>query len=380
MILSLCFWSFPFAGLSQSGNLNRRIKIPATPIRLDSLSQNVFRQAHFIFSFNSKMISPGTAIAIAGNEISLGDLLSSMQRQLNVQYSTDDNYIIFRRNNPAIKKHDFESPDQKPVTKSEWGNNILIKSNDPARRLSRDTTLTTVTISPVKNNYIAQPARLSLFRPLNIAKKLSPQITVSNNYFKKESATHHPAIGKNILSPTVFAGISGDETMYINAHINAGFRWLFGTFDWSSDFKKSIWLYGAGTSFPVGKKWLIQLSGLTGGRASNHYRIKSETDSSIVNDLSAKAFLSRINFTVKKQLMPRVQLEFGPVLNIMHTKYYLNDSLVVLRSLFPDNARPDKIYYGLKPPYSISNNIHSSQPDNKKTWIGFKIGLVYILK
>ena len=106
-ILSLCFCLFPFLSLSQSSDLNRRIKIPATRIRMDFLSENVFRQAHFIFSFNSKIISPGTAITIK-NEILLEDLLSSIQQQLNVQYSIHDNYIIFRRNNLTIKKHNFE--------------------------------------------------------------------------------------------------------------------------------------------------------------------------------------------------------------------------------------------------------------------------------
>jgi hypothetical protein len=323
--------------------------------------------------------------------------LYSISQQLNIHYATKDHYIILRHIANNIKKKN--TPNRSLVILKIPSKRIKIDSaakNYSKINSLKDEGLITILPEPNKNEYIHQLIASILFDSLEMHKKIFPSMILSNPLNEKEDAfsirrskiiarkeafSHINYNTTNILSPYISSGISGGETMYLNANINAGFRLLFGTIDWSTNFKKSTFLYGIGTSFPLWKNWFIQLSALSGGRVSNNYQLDLYRNSdSTKSRLLAKAFLSRINLTMKKKINSNIQLEFGPVVNFMNTKYYFNDSLRAIKPLFPNNQNPDETYYGIKSPYTLTNNFNSNSLVNKKMWIGFKIGLVYTFK
>lgn len=357
------------------------IKIPANKIRLDSLSRKVFRQSHYIFSFNSQKIHPGRKIIISKKATTLNELLSSVSQQLNIRLAVKDTYVFLYKNAGNSKQ---KNPGNQLANSSGTQDT---KGKDAVINPVKHDSLNIVLQKPDHNKHISSSVssdalimHQQIFSPIvfpNTANKTEANLYPGKTHdrTRKEKLSTIDYNVKNAFSPYLSASVSGDETMYLNASVHSGFRVLFGTIDWSTNFKKSMFFYGIGTSFSLVKNWAIELSGLTGGKASNDYSIGSGA----IN-LQAKTFLSRMNLTMKKQIAPRVQLKFGPVINLMNTKYYYNDSLVPLKRLFPTIQNPDKTYYGFKAPYTITNNINSNALINKKMWIGFHIGLIYLLK
>ena len=172
----------------------------------------------------------------------------------------------------------------------------------------------------------------------------------------------------------VQAGLSADEVFYLNPSIRAGWHFLYGIVQLSTNFNVSGVRYGAGGSLRLSAKWELGLSATTGACSKNYPLAFLSTQ---YVPITVKTHLNKIGLLVQREISRKFQLQFGPVLDLLSTQYY--NTVGISTPLFISESNVNSLYTYIKPPYTIRDTYSPTSARNTKVWIGSQVSLFYTL-
>jgi len=314
----------------------------------------------------------------------VSSVLADIQKNIGNAYKVLGDYIIFiEKPLPASKKAHLGQPDHQ-TTKLPPTRQKTLKA--PINALNADPSLAWIppvsrskdlvdyrNIAPTSANgsnsrFYAPPDSVQVKREVSGLKLFS-----HDSFLRASSKTPMQQKGTNNkrdLPPILLmAGISANELLYANPTLKVGIPLFYAIGSWSSNFKRSEFRWGAGTSFDFNRIWKLRIEATTGV-------LKGSYDS-IGLHRSARERLYRVAILGEKQLSGRLKFEAGIGLNDMMTQYFATGSLTA--------TSPSEMKYTFdkldlfKPPYTISDRYRSASGKNNKFWIGVQVGLFYDL-
>lgn len=365
-------------------NVAKQIYIPSEYLRLDTIASLISRQSSLRLSMNTGKFPPSSMIHLQKGFRPVSSVLADIQKNIGNAYKVLDDYVIFiEKPLPASKKTHFGQRDNR-IAKPPQITQKTLKA--PINALNADPSLAWISPvsrseDPVVDRNIA-PASATGSNSRSSVPPDSVQVKreVSGlKVFSRDSllrASSKPATiakgtnSKRDLMPVVLmAGISANELLYANPTLKAGIPLFYAIGSWSSNFKRSEFRWGAGTSFDFNRIWKLRIEATTGV-------LKGAYDSTGLHQ-SAKERLYRIALLGEKQLSGRLKFEAGIGLNDMMTRYFANGSLAATSPSEMKYAF-DKLHL-FNPPYTISDHYRSASGKNNKFWIGVQVGLFYNL-
>jgi hypothetical protein len=394
IILFVLFFTCPVIALAQQRETGRDqwLTLPSGAIRIDSLSSIIAREAGFVLSFNAGKINPGTKMTFPVTKVKLDALLSYLQKHYRLTHKMIGNHIILYNDTSSDKKvritekiHKARLSGEKPgmpdkrqaagisFEKETKSLNLPVLSNTgiaPSFRTLSPSLPKEVGIVLINQNHIPQISSPEL--ALYSERKVTPLSAKPNNA-EKQKGIHSTPVGKGNNRFYASAGFTTSEVLYVNPQIKIGLPWLFALATWGTNFKVSGFFYGLGASIKLSDHWDFQLSA-SSGALSKDFRWPTPTSDTMGR---VKTRLTRVAFLAEKHLSKRWTLQFGPVLNFIGSKYSLQDSSIA--NSFPPSEDVSKDIYILNPPYTLSNSYKVQTGSGKKIWVGFRIGLFYIL-
>ena len=192
------------------------------------------------------------------------------------------------------------------------------------------------------------------------------------------------------------AGLTADETYYLNPTLKMGFSFLYGTLAYNlGNFPH--WRYGLGTSARFDNGWSVHLEWSTGNKLAQNYNIQTfdtifppppidsleppEPPTLIEHNrpLLVQSTLNRVTLGVEWDMGKNFSMGGGLSMNFLNTTYSSNGNKVTLSDILPVGIDADEKYRTIKPPYVISNSYSANSTSNTKVWIGLQLRLVYRL-
>jgi hypothetical protein len=89
--------------------------------------------------------------------------------------------------------------------------------------------------------------------------------------------------------------------------------------------------------------------------------------------------LHKIGMILEKPLGDKWMLQFGPVLNIMSTKYSLNGTAFLPVPRLSEADLNDRFPF-FEPLYTIKNTYSSTSSQNTKLWVGLQLAVFYSIR
>jgi hypothetical protein len=183
---------------------------------------------------------------------------------------------------------------------------------------------------------------------------------------------------------TVRAGFMADESLYLNPGLQAGLPFLYGIVMWSTNFKASGFRYGAGLSMRLSEDLRLHVTFTTGNfsKSFRYYTLDSigqQVIDSQGRKLMVQMRLHKIGMILEKPLGDKWMLQFGPVLNIMSTKYSLNGTAFLPVPRLSEADLNDRFPF-FEPLYTIKNTYSSTSSQNTKLWVGLQLAVFYSIR
>ena len=140
---------------------------------------------------------------------------------------------------------------------------------------------------------------------------------------------------------------------------------------WGTNYSLEGFRYGIGTGIDLSGNWLLRIELTTGA-------FKKGSDSSRWKT-TVKNQLHRAAFLLERKLNDHLSIHGGILVNLLQTKYYLNDEPTAPNKLVPMMEATDERLIIVKPLYTIINNSASDNPSSRQLWIGLQAGVIYRL-
>jgi hypothetical protein len=336
ILAALNFLALTIYGQQATPSLHKRVNLPAENLRFDLLLHLVTQQTGIRFSLNTQKFKPSRIIHVPRGLQRLDEILAAIRKSTGIHYTLLGDHIIFIDNPPSLP----------PAT----------PRNRPGNDLPASQALPLSLVYPVAiASTTAYLSRKSI-RADSLPSAQKPQATAN----KKRQGTPTPA------GFFAGAGLVTDETFYINPSVQAGWPFLYGIVQWSSNFTVSGVRYGAGGSLRLSDKWQLGLMGTTG----NNSKIYPMGFGGL--PMTIKTSLQKISIFTQTTFSRHIQLQFGPVLNILSTNYY--NAIGLPTPLFVSESDVEQY---IKPPYTIQDTYAPFSSQNSKLWIGFQAGVFY---
>jgi hypothetical protein len=220
----------------------------------------------------------------------------------------------------------------------------------------------------IHNDKIYQAMGAPSFSPLTCSFPTPPPPVSSQNRTDKKTTNVYGQF-------FVDAGLTADETMYLNPTIRVGCPFIYGIAQFSTNFIVSGFRYGVGGSFRVADKWRLGLNATTGNYSKGYqWNIILPGLPVSIDPITVNTSLQKIGLSVETAISRDIQIQFGPMLNILGTKYYTFDTPIPIGA---DETNANKFYNYIKPPYTIQDNYSPYSTQNTKLWIGLQASLFY---
>ncbi|NLR67095.1 hypothetical protein HGH92_22495 [Chitinophaga varians] len=171
------------------------------------------------------------------------------------------------------------------------------------------------------------------------------------------------------LIPFVSAGVTLEESFYINGQLQAGMPFLYAIASWGTGRGASGLRYGAGTSVRMNEDWRLHFQATTG-------RMEFDYDSSTFVQKQVRMQWHKLALLGERRLNDHFAVQGGVSLNILNAEYYTFKDLVPLGR--PEETALKDVRY-FKPLYTISDNFSAGEPKSRKAWIGVQLGVSYRL-
>ena len=335
-------------------SLHRNVDLPAGNLRFDLLLHLITQQTGIKFSLNTQKFRPSRIMHVRNGIQSVDELLSTIKSSTGIHYTFLGDHIIFIDKPP---------PNTAPAAK---------KGADP---------LSSHVLTPVLEDYsqiyLSRASFDSNKSYRSIPDRFHGLSMVKKDLVRTDSNVVTRTTRRRSPSRPVFvagAGLISDETFYINPSIRAGWPFLYGIVQWSTDLNVSGFRYGAGGSLGLSDKWRLGLMATTG--------VNSKTYPPILTGvpripLIIRSSLQKAGLLAETTIGRNIQLQFGPVLNLLSTKYY--NLLGVPTPPFLSESDANSQYRYIKPIYTLDDDYGQLKDQNTKIWIGFQAGLFYLL-
>ena len=343
---------------SVTPSLHKNVTLSAGNLRFDRLLHLITQQTGIKFSLNTQKFKPSRIIHVQRGIQRVDELLTEIKNSTGIDYTLLGDHIIFI-DRPAVK--------------------AVAVSNVVAVRKAGTTTNAAAT----KNAVTAakeETGPVFIPNPVGLAStdmRVYPIQADKNSLVKVDTISATPKNQlprKHVPTPTrsgffVDAGLMVDETFYVNPSLRAGWPFLYGIAQWSTNFTVSGFRYGVGGALRLNDQWQIGLMATTGVNSKEY---PENINGSLPIPITIKTSLQKIGLQAQTKINGHLQLQFGPVLNILSTKYY--NPLGTPTPLFVSES--DVAEY-IKPPYTIRDTYSPISAQNTRIWIGLQAGLFY---
>ncbi|MEC5146315.1 hypothetical protein UNH65_22360 [Chitinophaga sp. 180180018-2] len=382
LLLYVLFMYMPYCCYAQVKNINQPLHLPLHEMRLDSLSACVSREAGIVFSFNATKIDPAQKLAMPRMPVTVRELLAYLNNKYQLSFAVTGNHVILRNESPRQLIIPRKQPPATRVavkashtatTRPQPHNTPRTKEvMQPAPAIT-DSTPSVIQRIRIHENYVLpQPAPALLTVPAVIPVK--PIAALPSPMPGSVAKSRSPKGNNSFFMAT---GIAADDAFYFSPGINAGFPWLYAIGRWNTNFHVNGWSYGLGTSFRIAGSWRMYVDVTTGSLTKDYPAV---ADSLTNIKVGVKGQLSRLELQVEKVLNNRLSLRFGPVINLLHTTYYLNGIKTAPDNMIFPRQGIENNYYLIKPVYTISNTYSDQSASNNKIWIGIRAGLYFRIR
>jgi len=355
---------------SVNAGAQHTVQLSGGMMRLDTLLNRVSRQTHQHFSLNTKKVVPGTTVNWKAGKYTLDQFLQKLCATYAITYSRSGQHIILRElpKKPAatvpFKKPAKPKPvAKKPVAVKPKAASPPVSSSkpeEPVVDIKKDTIIVAI---PDTSAVKPEPEKTGIqFLPVEKIGDSIAQLSVKKI---KPAATW----GSEWWHPFVQTGVAVDDLFYVAPTLKGGFKFAYGIFSWNSNFKIAGFRYGGGTSLRINDDMRLHAD-LTFGKLTRDYDTAGQ-------DRTVKTRLTRVQVLLENRIAGKFYLQYGAVLNLLKTEYYLAG---LPRPLFRSEEEADRKYHYLKPIYTLRNTYADNAPSNHKTWIGAQIGIYYRFK
>jgi hypothetical protein len=399
VLLSICTAAVFTTRESDAQQIRDKISVslPERNIRLDSLSEQLRTQSGYILSFNSGSINPATTIVFPKPSVRLVNLMEYLKIQYNLSYTVVGNHIILDRTyqkNAGIKTKDSLIRNRNPVPRmKDSGSDTqgVTRHDHIQKEPNEESHFENYRLRPIK------PASYKLL--LSGAGTSSIQSSISAQPPATEADINQTGSGtfdphsddqpdqspKTHLTNKLFvsAGLTADESFYFSPTIKIGLPYLYITGLWRTNFSRSGFGYGIGSSFGLSKKWRIQVNAARGKLKRTftlYYGAASSGDPTPYDTtLSVKitGTLLRGALLAETRLNDHIAIQFGPDINLLTYRIHTRTKRLSDVTLFPDNNEINKRYELLDAPFPLSESFNSEKSSGKKIWIGLQVGVFY---
>lgn len=364
-------------------DFSKQIHIPSGYLRLDTIASLISRQSSLRLSINTRKFPPSKMIRLQKGLRPIFSILADIQKSIGNGYKILGDHVIFIEKPPVpgkMTKHFTNRNDQianpSPAPKKTLKGPInKLKADPPPTRFTpiSNTPVSIRKIMPVSDKWFG--IRLPDYPDSVNARKEVPRLKPfsgspsSGAPSKAHNRRERPYNKGNVLPILLEAGLNANELLYVNPTLRIGVPVFYGIASWGSNFERSEFQWGAGTSFSIDDTWGLKIEATTG-------MLKRSSDSSQFK-VSAGERLYRVGLSGEKQLSRRLKFEVGLGLNVLNTRYFPSESIT---SMPPEGVKYLFNQLGLlKPPYTIIDHSTSSPGKNNKFWIGVQVGLFYDL-
>jgi hypothetical protein len=340
----------------------KNVDLPAGDLRFDRLLHLIAEQTGIKFSVNTQKFRPSRMVHVRKGVQSVDELLSIIRKSTGISYTVVGDHIIFIDQPLApviVKKRASSDPavDPDPAADSQ-----IVTGLPPASAVLR------VFMPLYRANVDSSKHFLPIGVRMDSVKMLVP---AGQKAVTDRSRSPHP----RRTGPAGFLadiGLAADETFYIDPSLRLGWPFLYGIVQWSTNFNVSGLRYGIGGSLELTNKWRLGLLATTGAYSKTYV---DEIFGSLPVPMTLKSTLQKIGFLAETRIGGSLRLQFGPVLNLLSTKYY--NVLGVPTPLFLSEADVNSQFHFIKPPYTLKDTYSPISAENTRIWVGFQISLFY---
>lgn len=372
---------------SSNAQKNTAVNLPGGLMRLDTLLNRVSRQTHQHFSLNTKRIVPSTSVNWKAGNYTLEQFLQKLCTTYSITYNRSGYHIILRE----LPRKPAKIAAAKPKTTKPAVKTIRKTSSRPIARKpvapSQPIKTKPLAETPVQTDSIViadapQPVEEvqdAMFLPasqtpdtITIKKDTAQKIVHADKPATKDSVIHiTPAKPRTSKwwHPFAQSGLAADDVFYIAPTLKAGFKFAYGILSWNTNFKISGFRYGGGTSLRLSEDMRVHAD-ITFGKLSKDY-------DTLGQKITVKTKLTRILLFLENRITGKFYLQYGPMLNLLKTEYYLNDMPL---GMYRPEETVDRKYHYIKPIYTLRNTYAPEKPSNRKSWIGAQVGIYYRFK
>lgn len=393
-------------------SLQKQVQITNTLISIDSLSSLITAQTGVFLSYNSNKVAERKKIVTQKRLYTVAELLELIKSNTGSSYSIYEDHVIFHVAGAktgftkAIVQNQTKSASVATV-KGSKANTItagIAKANAiRANNTTGNTTTATKTMTSIvtKSPDAIPPATPATART-ETSNPATPNTTISKLTLPKPTAPIYleplkPKAPQLLNPPSSLvqtpafmaqrpptfskttrwfadAGFVVDDVLYLNAAITAGHQFLHGFFSWSSSFQTSGFRYGLGSMIPLNDEWRIGLL-VTTGKLSRDASFNGIRDT--VKTITTKSDLHRLALQAEKSLSPHLIVKAGPVFNLLKSSYYFMGYPTSVAGTGYEGTDGDRVFYTVRPFYTLSNSYKATETTSTKTWIGFQVSLCY---
>ena len=352
------------SGQSAIPSLHNKVTLPGGNLPFDQILRLITQQTGIKFSLNTQKFKPSRIIHVRKGIQRVDELLSEIKNSTGIDYTLLGDHIIFI-DRPAAKAAVVSNV----VTVRKAGVITSVSAATNAAAMKNAITAAKEETGPV---FIPNPVDLASTDMrvypiqtdiISLVKVNAKSATRKNQSAKKRTPTRSGFF--------VDAGLTTDETFYINPSIRAGWPFLYGIARWSTNFTVSGFRYGVGGALRLNDRWQAGLMATTGVNSKEY---PESINGSLNIPITIKTSLQKIRLLAETKIGGHLQLQFGPVLNILSTKYY--NPLGTPTPLFVSES--DVTQY-IKPPYTIQDTYSPISAQNTKVWVGLQLGLFYAI-
>lgn len=387
---------FMIAAISVNGqqaipSRSKNVILSAENLRFDFLLHQVTQQTGIKFSLNTQKFRPSRIIHVRKGIQSVGEILSEIKNSTGIYYTFLGDHIIFIDKRPlnsvviVKKRTDIDPPSSLVPSKSiphvvsiEYRKRYLPPLSIDSNTIYQSTSARIYSVQMDKK-YLVQADTNLIARtnpsPDTSRRTRSTSRIPSNSRTPSTSRRTRSASQSMSFRPGFFteAGLNADENFYFNPSLQAGWPFLYGIAQWSMNFNVSGFRYGVGGSLRLTDKWRLGLAATTGAYSKDYQENLVQGFPDIT--VTVKTDLQKLGMLAEMRITHKIQMQFGPVLNRLLTKYY--NPLGVLTPLFINESDANSHYQYIKPPYTIQDNYSQVSAQNTRIWVGLQASLFY---
>lgn len=363
-----------FFVLGANAGAQQTVQLSGGMMRLDTLLNRVSRQTHQHFSLNTKKVVPATTVNWKAGKYTLEQFLQKLCATYAITYRRSGQHIILRE---LPKKPAATVAAKKPAAAA---------TAKPKPTAKKPVALTPKAPPPVSSHQPEEPVAapqkdtVSAVKPDTAAVKAEPvhpdttflPVTKTIDTIAPVAAANiKPAAawGSKWWHPFVQTGMAVDDLFYVAPTLKGGFKFAYGILSWNSNFRIAGFRYGGGTSIRINDDMRLHAD-ITFGKLSRDYDTAG-------TERTVKTNLTRVQVLFENRITGKWYLQYGPVLNLLKTDYYLAG---MPWPLYRSEEDADNTFHYLKPVYTLSNTYQRNTPSNKKIWVGLQAGIYYRFK